>query len=119
VGKLSREQNVARERSLYVIRNSSLQAKGTAVEPKLGRIAGRSMDMLVKQQGLGDLVRIYATARRDELDFHLAFIPKDVEDTSVEPFDPDYMQSLFDLGHEMAEKGYPWQRTLIGVEAPQ
>ena len=73
------------------------------------------MAMLIKQQGLGDLVRIYSTARRDELDFNLAFIPGHVEDTSEEPFDPVYMKALFDLGYGMAIRGYPWERDLLGI----
>lgn len=119
LAKVSREQNLARERSVYVIRNSSLRVKSTAVEPRLGNIAGRSMDMLIKQQGLGDLVRIYSVAKRDELDFHLAFIPSDVEVDSREPFDPVYMQTLFDLGYKMAENGYPWQRNILDIDAPR
>ncbi len=114
LGKLSEEEGITRKRSLYVIRNSTLQAHTEVVQPKLGAIAARSMGMLIKQQGLGDLIRIYATARRDGLDFHLASIPQEIQNTSSEPFDPVYMKSLFDLGYQMAIKGYPWANELHG-----
>jgi predicted acylesterase/phospholipase RssA len=119
MGKRSRQEGLDRRRSLYVIRNSTLQVQSTEVKPRLGPIAGRSMAMLIKQQGIGDLVRIYSTARRDGMEFHLAFIPAEIEDDSAEPFDPVYMQKLFDLGYRMAVDGYPWQHNIFGVETPQ
>ncbi len=33
------------------------------------------MTSLIRNQGIGDLYRIYYTAQRDNVDFHLAFIP--------------------------------------------
>ncbi len=113
LGKLSEEAGLERKRSLYVIRNSTLQASSAVVKPTLGGIAGRSMAMLIKQQGLGDMIRIFATARRDGLDFHLAYIPQEVENTSSEPFDPVYMQSLFDLGYQKALAGEAWEQQLF------
>jgi hypothetical protein len=59
LGRLSKAEGIARERSLYVIRSSTLRETPTAVKPRLGAIAGRSMSMLIKQQGLGDPVRIF------------------------------------------------------------
>ena len=60
------------------------------------------------------------TARRDGMDFNLAFIPKDFNEVPQEPFDRAYMRKLFDVGYELARTGYPWSKTPPGyVEAEQ
>lgn len=116
VGRRSQEEGLDRHRKLYVIRNGSLQAHSAVVQPRINAIAGRSIGMLIKQQGIGDLIRIYSTAQLDELDFNLAFIPAEIEDDSVEPFDPVYMKKLFDLGYNLAVTGYPWRHDIFDVE---
>ena len=35
-------------------------------------------------------------------EYNLAYIPDDFEAEQDEPFDPEYMRALFDLGYEMA-----------------
>ncbi len=77
-------------------------------------IAGRSLGSLIRTQGIGDLNRIFALAKRDGLDFNLAFIPDDFNAPKKEMFDPQYMQDLFDLGHRMAKDGYPWSKSPPG-----
>ena len=81
---------------------------------------GRAIDSLLHTQGLGDLYRIYLNAQRDGIDFNLAFIPATFKAVSKEPFDTVYMTELFDVGFDMAKKGYPWQKTPPGYEiAPE
>ena len=50
-------------------------------------------------------------AKRDNLDFHLAYIPETFLVESEEPFDPEYMRELYNLGYGMAREGYPWSPT--------
>jgi hypothetical protein len=71
---------------------------------------------LIRTQGIGDLYQIYLATLKDELDFHLAFIPREFNETPEEAFDPVYMQKLYDLGYEMAKTGYPWVTELPGLE---
>ncbi|MCK5487158.1 MAG: hypothetical protein KAI86_13160 [Desulfobacterales bacterium] len=46
--------------------------------------------------------------------FNLAYIPDEFNLKAKEPFDPEYMVKLFDLGYRMALSGYPWDKTPPG-----
>lgn len=94
---------------VYVIRNSRLDPKYKQVENKLFPIAGRSLESLVRTQGIGDLYRIYLQTCRDGLGFNLAYIPAEFTEESEEEFDTAYMQDLFDLAYERAKAGYVWE----------
>ena len=95
--------------NLYVIRNSRLAPTWKSVEPKLTSIAGRSVDSLIRTQGLGDMYRLYLLASRDKLNYNLSYIPDDFTEKATEQFDPVYMGKLFDLGYQMALSGSLWQ----------
>ena len=77
-------------------------------------IASRSIDNLIRTQGVGDLYQIYALCERDGNDFNLAYIPSDFDEEPTEGFDPVYMAKLFDLGYELARNGYSWQKSPPG-----
>ena len=102
---------VSRNIDLYVIRNDALISKPTQVKANLGSIAARSLSGLIRNQGIGDLYRIYLTAQRDGADFNLAYIPPNFEAKSNELFDPDYMSKLFKIGQDMAKGTAPWHKT--------
>ena len=93
---------------MYIIRNSRLDPRWKEITNKSVPIAGRSLATLIRMQGAGDLYRIFLLARRDGLDFNLAYIPHDFNEPQKEAFDPEYMQGLFDLGYRMGRGGYPW-----------
>ncbi|MGH9867422.1 MAG: patatin-like phospholipase family protein [Candidatus Polarisedimenticolia bacterium] len=116
LGALAREHGLQRERNLYVIRNSRLDPEWADVERRVLSIAGRAISSLIHNQGIGDLYRIYATSRRDSVDFHLARIPGSFNVVHKEDFDPEYMKALFDVGYGMASKGYPWETAPPGFE---
>jgi len=101
---------------VYVIRNSKLDPDWKATKNKLFSIMGRSTSSLIRTQGLGDLYQIYIATLKDELEFNLAFIPKEFNETPEEPFDPAYMNKLYDLGYQMAKSGYPWITEMPGLE---
>jgi hypothetical protein len=44
------------------------------------------------------------------IDYSLAYIPGDFQDTSTQAFDPIYMTKLFDLGFRLGQAGYPWKK---------
>ncbi len=94
--------------NVYVIRNSQINPQYMEVEPGLSNIAARSIDSLIRTQGIGDVYRIYLETKQDNLSFHLAYIPKDFDEPSKEPFDKEYMGKLFDFGYRLAKDGYPW-----------
>jgi hypothetical protein len=45
------------------------------------------------------------------LDFNLADIPASFNAPHKEEFDTEYMRALFNVGFDMAAKGYPWEKT--------
>ncbi|MGB5365944.1 MAG: hypothetical protein WBN14_06720, partial [Polyangiales bacterium] len=80
------------------------------VRNKLFPIAERSLDSLVRTQGIGDLYRIYLQTCRDGLEFNLAYIPADFTQKSDDLFDRAYMQALFDLAYERSKASYQWEK---------
>jgi len=99
---------------VYVIRNSFLDPDYQGVKRSVFPIATRSIDSLIRTQGVGDLYQIYTLCKRDGNDFNLAYIPSDFTEKPVEAFDPIYMKKLYDLGYDMAVNGYPWKNTPPG-----
>src|SRR5262249_39780355 len=110
VGELDRAHKIQRKRILYLIRNARLDPDWDTVERKTLGIAGKAISSLIHTQGLGDLYRIYLTAKRDGLDYNLDYIPTSFNIPHKDQFDPAYMRPLFDTGYEMARKGYPWEK---------
>jgi predicted acylesterase/phospholipase RssA len=109
--KVAAATGTTRDRSLYVIRNARLDPEWAQVERKTMSIAGRAVNSLIHTQGIGDLYRIYATAQRDGVDYNLAFIPSTFNAPHKAEFDNAYMRELYDVGHDMALKGFPWLKT--------
>ena len=101
---------VDRERHLYVIRNARLDPDWAQVERKTMNIGGRAISSLIHTQGIGDLFRIYATAERDGVDFNLGFIPPTFTTPHPEDFDQAYMRALYDVGYDLALRGFPWMK---------
>jgi len=115
VESMTQEQQIDRQRRLYIIRNARVAPDWVEVRPRLLPIAGRSISTLIKTQGLGDLFRIYLLARRDNVDYNLAHIPDDLMVTRTEEFDTKVMNQLFELGFNQAREGYPWRKEPPGL----
>jgi patatin-like phospholipase len=98
-------------RRAYIIRNGHVAPEYKPVKAKTLSIAGRAVSSLIKSQGVGDLYELYLFAKRNNMDYNLAYIPADFHDTSTQAFDPVYMTKLYDLGFRMAQAGYPWKKT--------
>ena len=103
-------------RRLYVIRNGKIDPEWQPVNEKVLSVTQRSLSTLIKNQGIGDLYRIYTITRRDGIDFNLASIPADFSLTSDQPFDRDYMVTLFERGYQLGRAHYPWIKTPPGLE---
>jgi len=99
---------------VYVIRNSFLDPDYRGMKRNVLPIASRTIDSLIRTQGVGDLYQIYALCRRDGNDFNLAYIPSDFTEEPTEGFDPVYMKKLLDRGYQMALDGYPWDKAPPG-----
>lgn len=101
---------------LYVIRNAKINPEWQSVDENVLSITQRSIATLIKNQGIGDIYRIYSVAKRDGIDFNLASIPPDFSETSNEPFDQRYMIALFDRGYDLGSHYYPWTKAPPGLE---
>jgi len=99
---------------IYVIRNAFLEPDYQGINRSVLPIASRSIDLLIRTQGVGDIYQIFALCKRDGNDFNLAYIPPEFTDESNEGFDPVYMGKLYELGYKMALKGYPWVKAPPG-----
>jgi len=102
---------------VYVIRNSFLDPDYRGVKRGILPIGIRTIDSLIRTQGIGDLYQIYTLCARDGNEFNLAYIPSSFDEEPKESFDPDYMRKLFDLGYKMAVEGYPWEKTPPGFRS--
>jgi hypothetical protein len=79
-------------------------------------VTQRSLSTLIKNQGIGDLYRIFSIAKVDGIDFNLASIPTDFDVKTDAPFDLKYMRALFDRGYEMGNRGFPWVKNPPGLQ---
>jgi predicted acylesterase/phospholipase RssA len=101
--------------NLYVLRNSKAKPDFQITKANALALGGRSTSVLIRTQGVGDLYRIYATAKRDGLNFQLALIPQDFSHKLEGPFDTAYMGALYRLGLEQGRAGIPWLNTPPGM----
>ena len=99
-----------RERKLYILRNARLDPEWAQVERRTLPIAAQAIATLIQYQGIGDLYRIYSVTQRDKIDFNLAYIPRTFKTPHTKDFDTVHMRTLYDLGYDMAEKGYTWSK---------
>jgi predicted patatin/cPLA2 family phospholipase len=114
--KITQKLKVPGRPHAYIIRNSKLQADWEGVEPWLPKIAGRSVSSLIRTQGIGDMYRMYIAAKRDGLDYNLAYVPDSFNMPLKEAFDPVYMNALYALGYRRAKEGYAWAKAPPGME---
>jgi len=98
-------------RRLYILRNAKLSPEYATITPRLIYLSQRSIETLIKNQGIGDLFKLYAGAKRDGIEYNLVNIPQGFNVKPKELFDPEYMSQLFDLGDQMGRTGIPWMQT--------
>jgi len=108
------QQGITRDRRLYVIRNARLDPQWADVNRQTLSIAGRTTSALIQTQGIGDLYRIYAVSRRDDVDFNLASVPETFNVKLRYPFDPQYMNALFQVGYDLGKSDYHWAKVPPG-----
>lgn len=99
---------------VYVVRNSKIVLDPEVVPRRLPAIAERSISSLIRTQGIGDMYRMFLGAKRDGLDYNLAYVPDDFGVKSEQPFDPTYMRALYELGYRLVKQGYPWAKAPPG-----
>jgi predicted patatin/cPLA2 family phospholipase len=104
--------------TVYIIRNAKFAPERHTVEPKVIPIAARAVMTLVKAQGLGDVYRLHAVCRRDQLEFRLASVPDDLAlPHATRVFDSKQIERLYRCGYELGRAGYPWANEPPGLSA--
>lgn len=102
-------------RRVFVILNGKTSPEWEPVEETALSIAKRSLSTLAKNQGIGDVYRIYSTSLRDGMEFNFAAIPAEFSLKSSVPFEAAYMQALYHVGYQAGRKGYPWMKAPPGM----
>lgn len=103
-----------KRKNVYVLVNGSLRLRSSnhagAVNANLTSIAKRSITELLRGLMYKQIYQIYVTVQRSGANFHLAYIPDDVEETK-DPlnFQPEEMKQLFEAGRQLARVGRYWQ----------
>ena len=92
----------------WVIRNGRLDPEWAAVERQTLGIVNRAIIGMIAASGYNDVLRIYAAAERDGVDYNLAFIGPDFTMVRDRPFDPSYMRPLYEHGRQRALRGDAW-----------
>lgn len=93
---------------VYVIRNAFLKADYQGINRSVLPIAARSIDTLIRTQGIGDIYQIFALCKRDGNDFKLTYIPESFTEKAEEIFDVKYMRKLYQFGIDKAKAGDVW-----------
>ena len=92
----------------YIIRNGRLDSEWGQTERRTMGIASRAISTLIAVSGYNDLLKTYATTRRDDVGFNLAYIGSDFTMKLPQPFDPGFMRALFAYGYQKGKRGYNW-----------
>lgn len=106
-------------RRLYIVRNGKLGPEFMVTKETTLGIAQRSIETLTKNQGIGDLIRMYTTAKADKIDYNLIAIPDAFKAARPAPFNAAYMRALYDTGYDVGKNPIPWQKSPPGVLAMQ
>lgn len=109
--ELLKDLGLTGKQRLYILYNGSLEHKREVVKQDFFAISTRSIGALIKNQGIGDLYRLFLFAEKNDIDYRLTSIPLDFSIEPEEMFDRDYMQSLYERGFQRGQKPSFWQHT--------
>jgi predicted acylesterase/phospholipase RssA len=98
------------KRVAWVIRNGRTLERAKQVDRGLMPVAQRSISTLIAANAMGDLYRMYLTTQRDKIDFNLAYMTRRFAMESDKPFDPAYMNALFEFGRTEAVREAVWAK---------
>ena len=96
-----------RERRAYIIRNGRLDPDWAAIDRQFLSIAGRAIATMIHYSGVNDILRIYATTKRDGVDYNLAYIGADFPEVQHEQQDDQSREAKPKPNHLafLAQKG--------------
>ncbi len=94
--------------NLYVVVNNMAKPEFAVVENSTIGVAERAYSTVIKANLDNSLFATQAAARRSNIDLHIAAIDKAVPYDPTDPFNVDYMRTLFELGRSRAESRHLW-----------
>jgi len=98
-----------RERSVYIIRNGTLDPRWQHVPRRTTNVAYRAIDALIDAQGMNDLYRLQVAAEYAKEEFHVAYIGDNFNYPHAREFDSAYLRHLFDYAYGQAAAGSEWK----------
>ncbi len=100
--------------TLFLIINGEVDPESQHVPRRLMPIIDRTIDTLIKVSAWSALYRMYLHSQKGGYGFQFVGLPDDYEPESSQPYDPDEMQKMFDIGYEMGRSGTGWRSTPPG-----
>lgn len=97
---------------IWVIHNKRLEPRFEAQSTSLIKMANRTLSILIRSQGLGDLAFIIALAKRDGLVISGLAVPARFSDSPTQAFDPAYMTKLYNIGLTDGSSVNSWNANL-------
>lgn len=110
------KSGIRRERHAYVVRNGKLDPNYAVNKRQTLSVAGRSISTMLTASGKNDVLRVYFLAKRDGVDYNLAYIGSDFTTTEAGAFEPAYMRALYDYGYRQGRDGRAWHKLPPQVE---
>jgi predicted patatin/cPLA2 family phospholipase len=104
------KSGIRRERHAYIIRNGKLDPNYAASKRQTLSVSGRAISTMLTASGKNDVMRVYFLARRDGIDYNLAYIGSDFTVTESGMFEPAYMRALYAYGFEQGRDGRAWHK---------
>lgn len=94
---------------LYIMINNNLEPAFAMTKPKTLSITARAFNTLVKSDFYDTILGSYLYAKKQGLQFNLAYIPNTFKVKSLELIDPNYMAALFEFGRARGRLGGSWE----------
>jgi predicted patatin/cPLA2 family phospholipase len=94
---------------LYIVINNNLEPTFSVTKPKILSITARAFNTLIKSDFYDTILGSYLYAKKQGLQFNLAYIPNTFKVKSLELIDPNYMLALFDFGRARGRRGGDWE----------
>lgn len=112
VKQLQRDLGFQPQKTFWLIRNTKIDPVYETVDLGVADLSARAISTLIKYQGRGDLLGLERQAKKDGFAVRLSYVPEDFDVELKEPFDPKYMQALYQVGYKAALSAQPWQTNI-------
>ncbi len=99
-----------RASDLYIIANMKLGSDFEVTERNTLSILGRTVAAAIRIVIRNAIDRVYATAKRNNVGFYLAFVDQGFSAPARGPFDTDYMKALYEAGFAKGSGPHPFLR---------